>query len=264
MKPKRLVRAMVLTSIRDVGRCDLNGCMVPTKSGPRYMEGLIERTVRECNPGGELDGVLEIAGVVTDDLASHLEGSAYPLTPRAGMQWIHPLDLADRHGRLIAAATVNEPSLFRRVPKSDEGLRRGAKREFEAKLLAHMRDMGADIIVSDHYMARIEFLIGEFGLYGKVLNIHPAITDKRHPCCFRGPTPTMDAINRARSGETTVTGATLHIVNADFDDGPIIEIAWPTPVYPSDSPVELRHRNYQLAKLPVFIRGIKKYITEML
>lgn len=47
-----------------------------------------------------------------------------------------------------------------------------------------------DVIVSDHYMARLDYLWGEFGLYGRVLNIHPAVTIAGHPNCFRGKTLT--------------------------------------------------------------------------
>lgn len=264
MKPKRPVRALVLTSIRDVGACDLNGCTIPTKSGPRYMKGLVEYAIRDCCPGGGLDGFLDVVGIVTDDLPTNLEDSAYPLTPTPGKQWIHGLDLVDRRGEKVCGLTVHIPSTFRRVPAKAVAMKCEAKREFEGKVFAHMRAIGADIVISDHYMGKVEFLIGELGLYGKVVNIHPAVTDKRHECCFRGKTPTADAIARAQSGKQTVTGATLHLINADIDDGPIIECAWPTPVRADDSPAELRCRNYEMAKFPVFTRGMQKYVTEML
>ena len=264
MKPKRPVRALILTSIRDVGACDLNGRWVPTKAGRRYMEGLIERAVSECKRGGQLVGLLEIAGVITDDFPANLEGSGYPIAPTPGMHWIHPLDLTDRCGERVCELAIHIPSSFRLVPAHDQACRREAKRHFEKLVLEHMREVGADIIISDHYMARIEYLIGEFGLYGKVVNIHPAVTDQRHECCFRGKTPTMDAISRARTGVPTVTGATLHLVNEEFDAGPIIESVWPTPVYADDSPEELRQRNYQMAKLPVFASGMRRYLTEVL
>ena len=262
-RPKRPVRALVLTSIRDVGACDLNGCMVPTTDGPRYMEGIIERTVKETRPGGALDGLLEIAGIVTDDLPSNLEGSLYPLVPTTGMQWVHPCGLEDRHGNCVSKLTTHIPSMYRRISNSDADGKREAKRAFERKVLDNMHTVGADIIVSDHYMAKVEFLIGEFGLYGRVLNIHPAVTDKRHECCFGGPTPTADAIAKAKTGAHTQTGATLHLVNDEFDAGPVIESVWPTPVLASDTPQELRWRNYQMAKLPVFTRGMRYYVTEM-
>lgn len=261
MRKKRPVRAMILTSIRDVGACDLNGCEVPTKQGFKYMEGIIEYATRECAPRGQLDHLLEIVGIVTDDLPKNLEDSDYPLVPTAGKQWIHPLDLLDRHGRSVCGLTVYIPSEFRRISEA-EG-KREAKRDFEKRVFEHMREIGADIIISDHHMTKIQFLIGEFGLAGKILNIHPAITDKRHECCFRGCSPTVDAIARARSGKQTVTGATLHIMNEEFDAGEIILCEWPTPVHPDDSPVELRWRNYQLAKLPVFTQGMKSYIEKV-
>ncbi|OGG79914.1 hypothetical protein A3A39_03840 [Candidatus Kaiserbacteria bacterium RIFCSPLOWO2_01_FULL_54_13] len=259
------IRLAFLTSIRDVGGDDRVGQMVATKQGKRYMEGVVEHTLCETHPGGALHGLIKVIAIITDDRPKDLAACGYGVRPERGKHWIFPLDTpCDDLGMPAKWIVENIPSDFRSVSKSDP-LRPEAKREFERKVLEFMRQNKIEILVSDHYMARIEFLINEeFGFYGRVLNIHPAVTNPDCPFCFRGPTPTADALARARSGKVTRTGATLHLVNENFDDGPIIELAAPTPVHMLDTPEELRYRNYQMAKLPVFIRGIRKYITETL
>ena len=264
-KSTRPVRILFLTSVRDVGVDDRNGQTILTKDGPKYMKGIVEHAVEQCHPGGALHGICEVAGVITDDTEKGLIGSGYSLVPTGGEQWIHPLDLEDHRGVRIAEITFHHPSLFRALPLKDVARRREAKREYEAEVLAMMKELGVHVLISDHYMAKIEFLVnGTFGLYGRVLNIHPAVTLHGHPCCLRGKTPTADAITRAQSGRQTRTGATLHLVNEEIDDGPIIHWAAPTPVNPDDTPQELRLRNYRMAKLPVFTEGMIRYVHDVL
>jgi len=258
------VRILFLTSVRDVGKDDLNGRLVSTKDGPKYMKGVVEHAVHECNPDGGLHGICEVAGVVTDDTEKGLAGSGYSLVPAEGEQWIHPLDLEDHRGVRIADVTFHRPSFFRMLPLEAVAARREAKKEYEAGIVALMRKLDADVLVSDHYMAKIEHLVnGTFHLYGRVVNIHPAVTIHGNPYCFRGKTPTADAIARAKSGRVTRTGATLHLVNEKIDDGPIVHWDAPTPVSADDTPEELRWRNYQMAKLPVFIDGMKRYVHDV-
>lgn len=257
------VRIAFLTSIRDIGADDQVGQMVPTRDGSRYMEGVIERTTKESLPGGKLHGLVEVVSIITDDRLKDLVGSGYTSEPCGWAKWIFPLGLpSDERGNKATDLVVNIPSDFRSIPKCDASLKREAKRAFEVKVLRIMKETGATTIVSDHYMAKIVHLIGEFGLYSRVLNIHPAVTCLDSPFCVRGPTPTKDVLELAKK-QPMRTGATLHVVNEKFDDGPIIKWAAPTPVYASDEPRALRWRNYQLAKLPVFVEGMQKYATEM-
>lgn len=259
------VRIAFLTSIRDVGGDDRVGQMVGTKNGPKYMQGVIECAIRESLRGGALHDFVRVVLIITDDRPKDVEPHGYDVLPVEGKKWIFPLGLqCDDLGMPARWLVENMPSEFRSSPKADP-LRAEAKCEFERKVLELMRRTGAEVLISDHYMAKIEHLInGEFGLYGRILNIHPAVTNRDCPFCFRGFSPTADALRMARSGRVTRTGATLHLVNEEFDAGPIIEWAAPTPVYASDTPEELRWRNYQLAKLPVFIRGLQKYVHETL
>jgi folate-dependent phosphoribosylglycinamide formyltransferase PurN len=260
---------MILTSLRDVATQDRNGQTVVSEGREQYMEGLVERVVRETRTSGNLHGILELAGVIIDDMESNLampDGTRFPLHPRQGAPWIHPLDLRDEQGRLIAGPDMTHhiASDFRALPKDDLRGRREGKERFERAVRKRMENAGADLLVSDHYMACIDWIIGEEGAkYGRVLNIHPAITKAGHPYAFRGKSPTADAIAAAQEDPHTRTGATLHIVNDVIDDGPAIAISEGTPVFADDAPQDLRLRNYQRAKLPLFIAGMRHYIERI-
>lgn len=265
----RPLRVVFLTSVRDTGICDLNGTMVETGNGLRYMEGTIERTILETYPwwrrtGSEYRGLLadmiQVVGIITDDTELDMNNSAYPVSPYSDRSWIYPLNLATPDGQPVSEITFNIPSSFRQLPLDATERRRELKREFEWLVLQKTQELGGDIIISDHYMARIEHLIEEYGFYGRVLNIHPAVTVDGHPFCFRGRTPTTDAINRVRSGIPTRTGATLHIVSSEIDEGSPIGFTADTPVLSTDEPQWLRYRNYHQAKLPLFINGLAHYV----
>lgn len=259
------IRVMFLTSIRDVGGDDKNGQIVETADGPKYMMGAIEHIIRETLPGGALRGVVDVVSVVTDDTEEDCRRSGYAASPNGSGNWIFPKDLFASGFSFPAINLVtNIPSKFRYKLRMKDREWPEAKRAFEREILREMWFCGADVIISDHYMLRLEHPISDkAGLYGRILNIHPAVTEKDCRFCFRGKSPTLDAINMARTGVETRTGATLHIVNEVLDDGPVIEWAAPTPVYPSDTPQALRWRNYQMAKRPVLTRGLLRYALEV-
>ncbi len=260
------VNAIVLTSVRDVGTCDKNGSMVNTPEGHRHMEGIVERIVTETQENGKLHNILRLVGVITDDLERDMRQSEYSPYPDADKLWIHDRKLRDVNGELVAGDDMTHwlPSNFRGLPLRDTEGRTEQKEEFEQRVLELMRQKNADVLVSDHYMARIAYMIQDhYGKFGKVLNIHPAVTKTDDPYCFRGPTPTQDAIDRANADGHAQTGATLHFVNEVIDDGPQIAYVSGTPVYPHDEPQHLRYRNYQHAKLPLFVSGVRHYIEKI-
>ncbi|MDP9249087.1 MAG: hypothetical protein M3M85_01065 [bacterium] len=251
------MRICVLTSIRDIALCDRNGEMVHTRDGSRYMKGSLEHLVLATLPGGRLYGLTQVVGVVTDDMDKDLGG--YPKTPTLGGPWIHPFGLRGPEGMLVRDVTTNIPSNFRALPLSDQKGREVAKEEFERKVLEFMVEREADILLSDHYMARIDHLWA--WIPRRVLNIHPGVTVPGHPYAFRGKTPTADAISRAKNEVGVRTGATIHFVDGEIDHGPVISFLDITPVYGTDQPEELRYRNYQMAKLPVLIDGLVNHLV---
>ncbi|MEI8230658.1 MAG: formyltransferase family protein [Candidatus Peregrinibacteria bacterium] len=265
--PRSPVGVLFLTSVRDIGADDHVGQIVATDEGPRRMEGIVERTVNETRSGGALEGILRVAGVVTDDLSRDLRHSSYPVIPEPGRDWIHPLDLETTEGQLVVDPrfTINVPSDFRALPRADRDGRAQRKEAFERRVMDIADERGADVIVSDHYMAWIQYMINDqYGRYGRVLNIHPAVTIPGHPFCFTGKTPTGDAIRHAQTGQPTFTGATLHFVDPEIDHGPPIAVASATPVHADDEPERLRYRNYQQSKLPLFIAGMRHYVERIL
>lgn len=260
-EPLRPLHIVFLTSVRDTGACDRNGQNLRYPDGTRYMRGVIEATVLACRPGGMLHGLAEVGLVITDDHPTDtLE--RYSVAPQAGRQWLHPPDLRLLNGERVIDWTINVPSLFRKLPRRATAARVEAKLAFEQAVLARFKEAEGDVLISDHYMARLEHLFGDDMLSGRVLNIHPAITARSSPYCLRGPTPTADAIQRAAS-QTTYTGATLHFVSAEIDDGPAIAVAQGTPVHMSDRPQQLRDRNYRLAKVPLLSAGLRHYALRL-
>lgn len=256
----RPINIVFLTSVRDTGTEDRNGTWVETGRGLRYMEGAIERIVKEIYPGGRLAGLVQVRGVITDDMPRDMEDSSYSFLPEYGRDWIHPPGLSLPDGRLVADITYNIPSSFRDVRRREEAERKQLlKYEFEEGVFQRMRVLGGDILISDHYMARLDYLWGEFGLYGRLLNIHPAVTVKGYKYRFLGKTPTVDAITSAKVDPLTRTGATLHFINKKIDDGPPIGSIATTPVFADDEPQWLRYRNYQGAKLLLFVASLAHY-----
>lgn len=267
VQPQKPVNIAFLTSVRDTGTCDRNGTMIQTAEGMRYMEGTIERTILESREGGALAGILRVVAIITDDREKDMRVSDYPLQPEAGRPWLHGQDLRNNDDSLVIHPDTTHwiPSDFR--PKKqwrtvDEFNEK--KKLFESRVLKIMDEKCADVLVSDHYMARIEYLInGTFKKFGRILNIHPAVTIPGHPFRFCGKTPTQDAIDQARSGVDTRTGATLHIVDEIIDHGPPLAYTVQTPVDGADEPQHLRYRNYQLGKLPLFIAGMRHYVENI-
>jgi formyltetrahydrofolate-dependent phosphoribosylglycinamide formyltransferase len=72
---------------------------------------------------------------------------------------------------------------------------------------------------------------------GRVLNIHPALLPG-----FGGPGMYGRHVHEAvLSSGARVTGATVHIVDEQYDHGPILA-QWPVPVHPGDTPESLARR----------------------
>jgi folate-dependent phosphoribosylglycinamide formyltransferase PurN len=279
-EPDRPLNAVVLTSIRDVGECDRNGSMINIPEGHVYMQGLLEAVINQINEQrGRIADVLQVVGVITDDGGHDVargDLQDYPFTPTEGRPWIHPLDLRDHRGELVTSNTMSIPSDFRALPLRDVDGRSDRKLAFENQVDLVARQMGADILISDHLMMRIVSLLDAYrGWIGKILNIHPAMTRSDYPLKLRGKTPTQEAIDRAqglrvdpiagdaiRVQQHAATGATLHMVNPTIDDGAVLCDGELTSVYPNDTPQQLRFRNYP-TKIKIFGEGMAHYVENI-
>lgn len=129
-----------------------------------------------------------------------------------------------------------------------------AKSAYERRLVAELAARGVDVVLADSYLP----VFGPDVLKafpGRILNVHPAITDPRSPHRIVGRTPTRDTYTRAAFGwiivddkrrlgippgrRSTVIwngrrrevvevppvregGVTVHVVTTDVDAGPVI------------------------------------------
>lgn len=143
---------------------------------------------------------------------------------------------------------------WRHIPSRERSRKKAAKLRYEQRIADFFIEQGADLIISDSYMnIAEEVLLGHF--MSRALNLHPAILDPHNPGKLPGPTPTRDAVTRARygfiivddkkkshwpEGEVTQrdyngenrdvvlvrpfarTGTTVHVMTTAVDEGPIV------------------------------------------
>jgi folate-dependent phosphoribosylglycinamide formyltransferase PurN len=259
--PTRPLRVAFLTSVRDVGKIERVGAQLKNEPGRRLI-GTIEATLRALQET-DLGNFIEVVGIITDDMPSDLKSSSFSPAPTGGSNWIFPRSLRNARGDLAVDLTRNIPSLFRALPQKSLSDRRLAKLEFEAKVFDFFDECRADVIVSDHFLCKVEYLIDphHFGLYGRVLNTHPGITRPDSPYCCRGWLTYELAISNAKASapHLGLTGASFHVISADIDGGPVLCDGALTQVYPSDTIRSLINRIYPTSKNPVFLSGIKHY-----
>lgn len=103
-------------------------------------------------------------------------------------------------------------------------------------LLDHLRRHQIDLVVLAGYLKLVPKAVVE-ALAGRILNIHPALLP-----AFGGRGMFGLHVHRAvLASGATVSGATVHLVDAEYDRGPIVA-QWPVPVAPDDSPESLQQR----------------------
>lgn len=280
------LHVVFLTSIRDIGRYDLNG--IDLMGAIEAINTLVNEDVKLCIDGDRvnLGDFIRIRGIITDDVDNNPSGNdylgCYPATPTRGKPWIHPLDARNDKGNYLTDITTHIPSDFRTIRRGNRALKEEKRLEFEKKIFEVSQQRGADILISDHFMVKLVHLIKgtRYGT-GRVLNIHPGISDPRNPNRLPGSTPTLDAISRAQWGaifdkkrklyvpppdpraSRFSTGASLHVMDEGLDTGPVIADSESTYVGQSDRPQELRRKNYPI-KRAVLVAGIIHYVKEMI
>ncbi len=290
----------ILTSLRDIHREDRNGQQLNLRGEDVYMMGIPEALIHALNGdrqrlhnwiqgvgllnreiigpdyfdaierrilqiGDELRHRFRVTGLIFDDAPHDLHpsrGQPFPMDPHAP-DWIFPQNLRTSNDELFTSNTAHIPSEFRRLPLRMRDERATEKSNFEQQIhQVAIEQMDADVLLSDHLMVILGDLLAEpYDLRGRLLNIHPAITDRTDPDCFRGDTPTADAIAAAQEREVH-TGSTFHFIDEGIDTGPAIARLKPTPVLATDEPQELRHRNY-LTKVLVALEGLGHYYDRL-
>jgi len=102
---------------------------------------------------------------------------------------------------------------FYDVPFHHLPVEAGAKAEAEARLLALVEEVDAELVVLARYMQVLSDDLCR-SLEGRVINIHHSFLPS-----FKGARP----YHQARERGVKLIGATAHYVTADLDEGPIIE-----------------------------------------
>ena len=108
--------------------------------------------------------------------------------------------------------------------------------EREAKILEILKEWSAELIVLAGYMKKIGSRIIET-YQNKILNIHPALLPSFGGKGMYG----ISVHNAVINSGVKFSGLTVHIVNNEYDAGPIV-LQRIVPVYDSDSPESLQKR----------------------
>ncbi len=105
-----------------------------------------------------------------------------------------------------------------------------------AAMLAALRGARIDLVVLAGYLKLVPAeVVSAFD--GRMVNIHPALLPS-----FGGKGMYGLRVHEAvLASGATVSGPSVHLVNAEYDRGPILA-QWPVPVLPGDTPERLRDR----------------------
>ena len=125
----------------------------------------------------------------------------------------------DRARAAGVPATVLSPKAF------------ASREAFDAAFFAEVDAAGADLIVCAGYM-RIISAAEIRRRPGRMINLHPSL-----PPAFKG----LHTHRQALEAGVAEHGASVHVVTADLDDGPVIARA-PVPVLPGDDEAALAAR----------------------
>ena len=151
----------------------------------------------------------------------------------------------ENSGILTLARDFQVPGLYVRPGRFKTKL----EPEIEEDIVRLLRDADVELVVLAGYMRVVKApLLNAFPQ--KIINIHPSLLPK-----FRG----LEAWKQALEAGATVTGCTVHYVNAAIDAGEILGQET-VPIEPGDTPESL-HARIQIAEhqlLPAVIAAIAK------
>jgi phosphoribosylglycinamide formyltransferase-1 len=143
----------------------------------------------------------------------------------------------------VVAVATNRPSCgaasFAREVKiplgelSQKGF--GSVEERDAAMRDFFRAHGVELVVDAGY-DRVHSPAFLEAFEARIINVHPSLLPE-----FGGG---MDAVERALESRSTVTGATVHIVTASLDAGPIL-VQEAVPILEGDTVETLRQRVHE-------------------
>lgn len=108
--------------------------------------------------------------------------------------------------------------------------------DLDRAMLGVLVQEGVDLVVLAGYMKKLgPETLREY--WGRIINTHPALLPK-----FGGKGMYGDRVHEAvLSSGDSVTGATVHLVTEEYDEGPVVAQT-EVPVHPGDTVSELRER----------------------
>lgn len=128
---------------------------------------------------------------------------------------------------------------------------------WDQALLASLEAYRADLIVLGGFLKKIgPRVLAAYS--GRILNIHPSLLPKYGGPGLYGLAP-HQAVLAAGERET---GATVHLVTADYDRGPIL-LQRKVAVLPGDSPEELQQRVMREAEQVILPQAVQALAAQM-
>lgn len=118
--------------------------------------------------------------------------------------------------------------------------------EIEVAYVEALREAGVGLVVLAGYMRMLKAPMLE-AFPNRIVNIHPSLLPKF---------PGIESWKQALEAGETVTGVTVHYVDAGMDTGPIIAQR-EVPVMPDDTP-ETLHARIQVAEHAIYPEVIRK------
>jgi phosphoribosylglycinamide formyltransferase-1 len=151
-------------------------------------------------------------------------------------------NLVERGFNVVAVAT-NRPScggaVFareRRIPVGELSQKGFASAEDrDAAMRDFFGEHGVELVVDAGY-DRVHSNVFLEAFQDRIINVHPSLLP-----AFGGA---MDAVEQALASRAKVTGATVHVVTASLDSGPIL-VQESVPILEGDTVETLRHRVHE-------------------
>jgi len=132
----------------------------------------------------------------------------------------------------------------------------GGEDQVDNQITHLLKDSGTDIVVCSGYMKKIGQQILK-AFKNRILNIHPALLPRHGGAGMFG-----DHVHKAvlDAGESE-SGATVHIVNATYDDGPIIGQSHVQVT--KDDTLETLRKKVQATEPQLYINCLKQFLTAL-
>ncbi len=126
-----------------------------------------------------------------------------------------------------------------------------SRNEWDEAVLSELRESGAELIVLAGYLSLLgTMVVHEFS--DRIINIHPALIPSFCGAGMYGIRPHEAALKRG----VKVSGATVHFVNENYDEGPII-LQKSVDVLPDDTPEILQKRIMKECEQVILPRAIR-------